>query len=181
MPDHPHCHSTALVVFILYTDVTSTVMTRMQVRSSMRAHSLLSGSRVNESCAQDTEQKHCKHGSRALLSSLPLLLVAVLAEHGGCLSSVDRNSVIFVGGSKSVFCLNFVTISFIISLIKKSMFGALSRERTPLRLLFSSFFSPLLFLFTLFFHCFFKPSKTSVSAARSRFLLTERSIARSCN
>ena len=42
-------------------------------------------------CAQDTEQKHRKHGSGALLSSFPLLLVAVLAEHGGCLSSVDRD------------------------------------------------------------------------------------------
>ena len=72
-------------------DVTSTVMTRMHVRSSMRAHSPLSGSSVNESCAQDTEQIHGKHGSGALLSSFPLLLVAVLAEHGGCLSSVDRD------------------------------------------------------------------------------------------
>ena len=72
-------------------DVTSTVMTRMHVRSSMRAHSPLSGSSVKESCAQDTEQKHGKHASGALLSSFPLLLVVVLAEHGGCLSSVDRD------------------------------------------------------------------------------------------
>ena len=72
-------------------DVTSTVMTRMHVRSSMRAHSPLSGSSVNESCAQDTEQQHGKHGSGALLSSFPVLLVVVLAEHGGCLSSVDRD------------------------------------------------------------------------------------------
>ena len=55
------------------------------------AHSPLSGSSVNESCAQDTEQKHGKHGSGAPLSSFPLLLVVVLAEHGGCLSSVDRD------------------------------------------------------------------------------------------
>ena len=41
--------------------------------------------------AQDTEQKHGKHGSGALLSSFPLLLVVVLAEHCGCLSSVDRD------------------------------------------------------------------------------------------
>ena len=41
--------------------------------------------------AQDTEQKHGKHGSGAPLSSFPLLLVVVLAEHGGCLSSVDRD------------------------------------------------------------------------------------------
>ena len=40
---------------------------------------------------KDTEQKHGKHGSGALLSSFPLLLVVVLAEHGGCLSSVDRD------------------------------------------------------------------------------------------
>ena len=57
----------------------------------MRAHSPLSGSSVNESCAQDTEQKHGKHGSGAPLNSFPLLLVVVLAEHGGCLSSVDRD------------------------------------------------------------------------------------------
>ena len=66
-------------------------MTRMHVRSSMRAPSPVSGSSVNESCAQDTEQKHGKHGHGALLSSSPLLLVVVLAEHGGCLSSVDRD------------------------------------------------------------------------------------------
>ena len=41
---------------------------------------LLSGSSVNESCAQDTEQKHGKHGSGAPLSSFPLLLVVVLAR-----------------------------------------------------------------------------------------------------
>ena len=41
--------------------------------------------------AQDTEQKHGKHGSGAPLSSFPLLLVVVLAEHGGCLSFVDRD------------------------------------------------------------------------------------------
>ena len=63
----------------------------MHVRSSMCAHSPLSGSSVNESCAQDTEQKHGKHDSGAPLSSFPLLLVVVLAEHGGCLSSVDRD------------------------------------------------------------------------------------------
>ena len=51
-------------------DVTSTMMTRMHVRSSIRAHSPLSGSSVNESRAQDTEQKHGKHGSGALLSFL---------------------------------------------------------------------------------------------------------------
>ena len=47
----------------------------------MCAHSPLSGSSVNESCAQDTEQKHGKHGSGAPLSSFPQLLVVVLAEH----------------------------------------------------------------------------------------------------
>ena len=84
--------ATALHLFSACTlDVISTVMTRMHVRSSMRAHSPLSGSSVNESCAQDTEQKHGKHGSGAPLSSFPLLLVVVLAEHGGCLSSVDRD------------------------------------------------------------------------------------------
>ena len=71
-------------------DVTSKVMPRMHVRSSVRAHSHF-GSSVNASCAQDTEQIHGKHGSGALLSFFPLLLVAVLAEHGGCLSSVDRD------------------------------------------------------------------------------------------
>ena len=44
-----------------------------------------------QSVAQDTEQKHGKHGSGAPLSSFPLLLRVVLAEHGGCLSSVDRD------------------------------------------------------------------------------------------
>ena len=43
------------------------------------------------SCAQDTEPKHGKHGSGAPLSSFPLLLAVVLAEHGGCLSFVDRD------------------------------------------------------------------------------------------
>ena len=66
-------------------------MTRVHVRSSVRAHSPLSGSSVNESCAQDTEQIHGKHGSGALLSPFPLLFVAGLAEHGGCSSSVDRD------------------------------------------------------------------------------------------
>ena len=58
-------------------DVTSTVMTRMHVRSSMRAHSPLSGSSVNEGCAQDTEQEHGKHGSGTLLSSFPLVGTSV--------------------------------------------------------------------------------------------------------
>ena len=44
-----------------------------------------------ESVAQDTELKHGKHGSGALLSSFLVLLVVVLAEHGGCLPSVDRD------------------------------------------------------------------------------------------
>ena len=42
-------------------------------------------------CVQDTEQKHGKHGSGAPLSSFPLILAVVLAEHGGRLSSVDRD------------------------------------------------------------------------------------------
>ena len=41
--------------------------------------------------AQDTEQKHGKLGSGAPLSSFPLLLVVVLAERSGCVSSVDRD------------------------------------------------------------------------------------------
>ena len=41
--------------------------------------------------AQDTEQKHGKHGSGAWLSSFPLILAVVLTEHGGRLSSVDRD------------------------------------------------------------------------------------------
>ena len=40
---------------------------------------------------RDTEHKHGKHGGGAPLSSSPLLLDEVLAEHGGCLSSVDRH------------------------------------------------------------------------------------------
>ena len=72
-------------------DVTSTVMTRVHLRSSMRAHSPLSGSSVKESCAQDTEPIHGKHGSGALLGSFPLLFVVVLVEHVGCLSSGDRD------------------------------------------------------------------------------------------
>ena len=84
--------ATALHLFSACTlDVTSTVMTRVHVRSSICAHSPLSDSSVNESSAQDTEQKHGKHGCGAPLSSFPLLLVVVLAEHGGCLSSVDRD------------------------------------------------------------------------------------------
>ena len=55
-------------------DVTSTVMTRMHFRSSTRAHSPLSGSSVNESCAQDTEQKHGKHFS--FFFFLPFFLVS---------------------------------------------------------------------------------------------------------
>ena len=90
VPGHPHCHGAALIS-VCTLDVTSTVMTRMHVRSSVRADSPLSGSSVNESCAQDTEQKHGKHGSGAPLSSFPLILVVVLAEHGGRLSSVDRD------------------------------------------------------------------------------------------
>ena len=59
MPDHPHCHSTALV-FSLYTrrDIDSD---DSYARPLIHAHSPLSGSSVNESCAQDTEQKHGKH------------------------------------------------------------------------------------------------------------------------
>ena len=34
---------------------------------------------------------HGKHGSGALLSPCPLFLVAVLAEHVGCLFSGDRD------------------------------------------------------------------------------------------
>ena len=84
--------ATALHLFSACTlDVTSTVMTRMHVRSSMCAHSPSSGSSVNESCTQDTEQKHGKHGSGAPLNSFPLILAVVLAEHGGRLSSVDRD------------------------------------------------------------------------------------------
>ena len=41
--------------------------------------------------AQDTEQKHGKHGSGAPLSSFPLILAVVFTEHGGRLSSVDRD------------------------------------------------------------------------------------------
>ena len=44
-----------------------------------------------ESCAQYTEQKHGQHGGGAPLSSFLLFFVVVLAEHGGCLSSVDRD------------------------------------------------------------------------------------------
>ena len=85
--------ATALHLFSACTpDVTSPVMTRMHVRSSHGvSHSPSSCSSVNESCAQDTEQKHGKHGSGAPLSSFPLILAVVLAEHGGRLSSVDRD------------------------------------------------------------------------------------------
>ena len=44
-----------------------------------------------EKCVARWTQIHGKHGSAALLSSFPLLLVVVLAEHGGWLSSVDRH------------------------------------------------------------------------------------------
>ena len=54
-------------------------------------HSPLVSSKKVIPYAQDTEQKHGKHGSGAPLSSFRLLLVVVLAEHGGCLSSVDRD------------------------------------------------------------------------------------------
>ena len=36
-------------------------------------------------------QSTANNGGGALLSSFPLLLGVVLAEHGGCLSSVDRD------------------------------------------------------------------------------------------
>ena len=80
--DHPHCHSAALFFFPACTlDVTSTVMTRMHVRSSMRAHSPLSGSSVTESCAQDTEQMHGKQVLYAatVFDFRDLLVVAVAA------------------------------------------------------------------------------------------------------
>ena len=57
----------------------------------MGAHSPSSGSSVNESCAQDTEQILGKHGSGVLLSPFPLFFVAVLVEQVGCLSSGDRD------------------------------------------------------------------------------------------
>ena len=69
-----HRHTTALVVFNL-------------LRYVRTAHHSCEA----QSVAQDTEQKHDKHGSGALMSSFLLLLVAVLAGHGGCLSSVDRD------------------------------------------------------------------------------------------
>ena len=44
-----------------------------------------------QSVAQDAQQIHGKHGSGALLSPFPMLLIAVLAERVGCLSSGDRD------------------------------------------------------------------------------------------
>ena len=46
---------------------------------------------LSRKCVARWTQIHCKHGCGAPLSSFPLLLVVVLAEHGGCLSSVDRD------------------------------------------------------------------------------------------
>ena len=70
-------------------DVTSTVVTRMHVRSSMRAHSPLS-------CFE--RERKLRAGRRAdtrqtwwRMSLFSLFLVAVLAEHVGCLSSGDRD------------------------------------------------------------------------------------------
>ena len=65
----------------------------------MRAHSKLSGSSVDESCAKDTVPILGKHGSGASLNPFPLLLVVVLAEHGGCLSSVDRDRELRISGT----------------------------------------------------------------------------------
>ena len=75
MLDHPHCHSTALVVFSLLSRTLSYDV----------FHSPLVSSKRVIPCAQDTEQKHGKHGSGAPLSSF-LLLFVVRSEHGGCLS-----------------------------------------------------------------------------------------------
>ena len=47
--------------------------------------------RCQEKSVARWTQIHGKHGSGAPLSSFLLLLVVVLAEHGGCLSSVDRD------------------------------------------------------------------------------------------
>ena len=59
--------------------------------------------------AQDTEQKHGKHGSGAPLSSFPLLLVVVLAEHGGCLASVDRDRELGIWNERETRRLESVT------------------------------------------------------------------------
>ena len=52
-------------------------------------------------CAQDTEQKHGKHGNGAPLSSFPLIFAVVLVEHGGRLSSVDRDRELRISGTSA--------------------------------------------------------------------------------
>ena len=57
---------------------------------------------VKHQVAQDTDQIHGKHGSGALLSPFPLFLVAVLAEHVGCLSSGDRDRELRIWNERGV-------------------------------------------------------------------------------
>ena len=92
VPDHPHCHSTTLVVFQYFLVVVDSVCADRNTTCTMIIHVRTVHRRCQaQIVAQDTEQKHGKHGGGAPLSSFPLLLVVVLAEHGGCLSSVDRD------------------------------------------------------------------------------------------
>ena len=101
MPDHPHCHSTAHD-FSLYTgrDIDS---------DDSYARPLI------HACAQPIVWFVCErklraghraetrqNGSGAPLSSFPLLLVVVLAEHGGCLSSVDRDRELRIWNEREV-------------------------------------------------------------------------------
>ena len=81
--------------------VTSTVMTRMHVRSSIGAHSPLSGSSVTEFCAQDTEHIHGKHDGDADQEDEHLGWEAVCER---VLLSWWRRGVCLVLGRRGVCC-----------------------------------------------------------------------------
>ena len=62
----------------------------------MRAHSPLSGSSVNESCAQDTAQKHGKHFlSSTVFSVGPIWVQKELrdSQYRGCTVAYKENNV----------------------------------------------------------------------------------------
>ena len=131
--------ATALHLFSACTlDVTSTVMTRMHVRSSMCAHSPLSGSSVNESCAQDTEQKHGKHS---------FFFVSLL--------------FFFFSFFFSFFSCFFF---FVFPVFFFSYFSFVFTVFSPVFFFFFPFF-PLFFLFFLSFLPFFLPSDSNTPQA----------------
>ena len=81
MPDHPH----AIPVLCTLLSASQNARTWWCVIHSPSVSSKRSTLRAGH------RAEHGKHGGGAPLSSVPLILGVVLAEHGGCLSSVDRD------------------------------------------------------------------------------------------